>query len=121
MQLQRPYEFLNFREEREAKMGITFDEIAKESEDKASFKRNNPNLHQFEKTVMDKWVGTGVDTVVKKAGFRRVKWMPCVSLSLGLLLVLNCLACFDRADYMSSVASILAIFFLNDNSKICRD
>ena len=40
---------------------------------------------------------------------------------LGILLILNMLASFDRADYVTSIAAILAIFFLNDNSDINRD
>ena len=31
--LQLPYEFLNFREERETALGMTFDEINKEAQD----------------------------------------------------------------------------------------
>ena len=79
-------------------MGITFSELKDELDAKRKFKEANPNLHKFEKAVMDKFVGSGVDTVVKKVGFRKVRWMPCVNISLGLLVVLNLLASFDRDD-----------------------
>lgn len=69
---------------------------------------------------MDKVVGQNVDNAVKKVGFMRVKWMPCVNLSLGLMLFLNCTSCFDRADYVTTLAGILAIYFLNDTSDIDR-
>ena len=51
----------------------------------------------------------------------RVKWMPCVNVSLGILLILNCASCFDRADYVTTLAAILSIYFLNDTSDINRD
>ena len=39
VQLQQPYEFLNFRQERERKIGMSFDEIGAEQEAKNEFKK----------------------------------------------------------------------------------
>merc|ERR1712147_418586 len=37
------------------------------------------------------------------------------------MLLLNMLSCFDRADYVTSVAGVMAIFFLNDTSGLNRN
>ena len=40
---------------------------------------------------------------------------------VGIMLILNMLASFDRADCVTTVCGILAIFFLNDNSEVNRE
>ena len=40
---------------------------------------------------------------------------------MGFMLLLNMLSCFDRADYVTSVAGVMAIFFLNDTSGLNRN
>ena len=54
VQLQSAHDFLNFRDERERKLGITFDEIGQESFERRKFKSDNTAFHKFEKDVVDK-------------------------------------------------------------------
>ena len=37
------------------------------------------------------------------------------------MLVLNALSCFDRADYLTTVAGVLALYYLNDSTGLKRD
>ena len=66
---------------------------------------------------MDQWVSH----TVKHAGAKRTNWLPCVQATVGFMLLLNMLSCFDRADYVTSVAGVMAIFFLNDTSGLNRN
>ena len=47
--MQDPYAFLNFKQDREADIGMTFEGIAEEQKSKQEFKKRNPALHAFEK------------------------------------------------------------------------
>ena len=54
-------------------------------------------------------------------GFHRVSWLPCIWGCLAVLLVLNCLECFDRADFATNLAVALSIFYLCDTGNVSRD
>ena len=100
-QLQDPYAFLNFKEQREKKLGMGYDEIADEQESKMKFKANYPKLHNFEKVVVDQMVDKYANKFVKKLGYRRANWLPCVQVLLVLLFILNVFACYYRPDFIT--------------------
>ena len=120
-QLQDPYAFLNFKQDRENEIGMTFDGIAEEQRSKKDFKRSHPNLHSFEKRVIDQYVDKYTNKFVQKLGYRRANWLPLVYILIFFMCVLNVFACFSRPDFITSLVCVLAIFYLNDNDNINRD
>lgn len=120
-QLQDPYAFLNFQNDREAKVGMTFDGIAEEQDAKMQFKKQYPKLHKVEKEIVDKYVNKYTNRFVQKLGYRRANWLPCIQVMLFFMIILNIMACYARPDFLTTLVCTLTIFFLNDTEDINRD
>ena len=85
------------------------------------FKKAYPKLHDFEKRVVDQMVDHYANKVVKKLGYRKANWLPCVQILLLLLFVLNVFACYYRPDFITQLIVVLSIFFLNDTEGVNRN
>ena len=112
---------MNFRSERERRIGMTFDEIGQEQEERKRFKEKWPRFHAFEKSVINTYVGGASEKAARMSGFHRVHWLPCIWISLSIMLLLNCLECFDRADFATTIVGLLSIIFLSENESVNRD
>ena len=99
--LQRPYQFLNFKGEREEVLGMTFEGIEKEREAMLSFKKRHTVLHKVEKYVIDRAVDRYSNAFVRKLGYKRANWLPCTRVLMALLFVLNAFACYARPDFLT--------------------
>lgn len=124
-QLQQPnnsiYSFLNFQAEREHKIGMSFDEIRKEQDDKRKFKSKYRTLHNLEKAIVNTYVDRYTNKVVQKMGYRRAVWKPCALIMIGIMYILNILACYARPDFITGIVCLLSVFFLTENDNINRD
>ena len=119
--MQDPYKFLDFKQDREAEIGMTFEGIADEQKSKKEFKKKHPGLHAFEKQVIDQVVDKYTNKIVQKLGYRRANWLPLVHVLIFFMCILNVFACFSRPDFITSLVCVLAIFFLTDNDSVNRD
>ena len=100
---------------------MTFDGIADEQRSKQEFKKKHPEIHNFEKRVIDQYVDKYANKFVQKLGYRRANWLPLVHVLIFFMCILNVFACFSRPDFITSIVCVLAIFYLNDNDNINRD
>lgn len=65
-ELQKPYrEFLNWKGEREERIGMTFDEIQLEMQEKEKFKKRFNWFHKLEKNIVDKQVDDKTTKVMR--------------------------------------------------------
>ena len=58
---------------------------------------------------------------VHKLGYRKAKWLPCVKVLIGTMVILNIMACYARPDFITQMVCVLAILFLSDSETISRD
>lgn len=100
---------------------MTFDEIAFEQRQKEQFKSQFKDFHQFEKKVINNYVDTYGNKLVKKLGFRRAVWLNLTQFLLAVVIVLNMFACYARPDFSTTLVCALAIFYLNENEDVSRD
>jgi hypothetical protein len=80
---------------------MTFDGISQEQREKLQFKQMHPKFHEFEKKVVDQLVDKYANKFVKKLGYRKAEWLPCVQILLLLLFILNVFACYARPDFIT--------------------
>ena len=100
---------------------MTFEEIETEARDKESFKKNHPILHKFEKNVIDQGVDKYSNQFVQKLGYRKANWLPCVWILMGVLFIMNAIACYARPDFLTQLTIVLAIFFLSNPDMVKRN
>lgn len=75
-ELQKPYkEFLNWKGEREERLGMTFDEIQSEMVEKEKFKKKFAWFHKLEKNIVDKQVDAKTTAAMRSLGYRSVPWL----------------------------------------------
>lgn len=79
-----------------------------------------PKFHHFEKAIVDTLVDKYVNKFVKRLGYRKAEWLPCVHILLLLLFVLNVFACYARPDFITQIVIVLAVMFLSDTEQISR-
>lgn len=120
-QLQRPYGFLNFKAQREGSIGMTFDFIKEEAYKRNEFKAKYPEIHRFEKRVIDQVVDKNVNKVVKKMGWRKANWLGLTWTLIAFQSITNAFTCFYRADFLTTLVNVLAIMYLNDLDGLDRD
>lgn len=118
--LQRPYQFLNFKGEREEQIGMSFEAIEKEREAMQQFKKNFPLLHKVEKYLVDKVVDRYSNAFIRKLGFRKANWLPCTRVLMVILFVLNAFACYARPDFLTQITCALSVYYLAENEDIDR-
>ena len=80
---------------------MTFDEIAAEQKDKQEFKKAYPKFHKFEKQVIDTNVDYYANRFVQKLGYRKANWLPCTKMMIGIMVILNVMACYARPDFIT--------------------
>ena len=54
---------------------MSFDFIKVEADRRREFKQKYPEIHNFEKKVIDKVVDKNVNKLVKKMGWRKANWL----------------------------------------------
>ena len=79
-----------------------------------------PKFHHFEKAIVDTLVDKYVNKFVKRLGYRKAEWLPCVHILLLLPFVLNVFACYARPDFITQIVIVLAVMFLSDTEQISR-
>lgn len=100
---------------------MTFEEIAAEQKEKQEFKKAYPKFHNFEKQVVDTMVDKYANKFVQKLGYRRANWLPCVKVLIGIMVILNIMACYARPDFITQIVCVLSILFLSESDHISRD
>lgn len=118
--MQDPYDFLDFKDDREHSIGMSFAEIYVEHQEAAEFKKKYPTLHKFEKRIVDQTVDKYSNKFVQKLGYRKAQWLPCVKILLGILFIFNVMACYARPDFITQLVIVMSVFFLTDNENISR-
>jgi len=78
-------------------------------------------FHAFEKKIIDQYVDAYTNSAVKKLGYRRANWLPLVQVLIGIMCILNVFACMYRADFVTGLVCVLAIFFLTETDDIGRN
>jgi hypothetical protein len=78
---------------------MTYEGIAVQEENRTNFKKSHPWLHAFEKKILDQAVDKYSNMLVRRIGFRKARWVPCVKTLLLILLVLNVISCYARPDF----------------------
>ena len=97
------------------------EEIQSEQDAKKAFKTANPKFHKFEKTVIDDNVDYHANRLAHKLGFRRANWNMFLRVLIGIMIVINAMACFARPDFLTLLVCVLSLLFLSDTESIDRD
>jgi len=97
------------------------EEIQSEQDSKKAFKKANPKFHNFEKTVIDGKVDYHSNKLAHKLGFRRANWNAFIRILIGILVIMNIMACYARPDFLTLLVCVLTLLFLSDAENISRD
>lgn len=119
--LESMYPFLDFKGDRENKIGITMEDIARDKNTSKEFKEQYPGLHKFEKEYVNPQVKVASDKVNELFNRRGTNWVKCLHVLISITLILNVFACWARPDFITSLVVALAVFFLNDTTVISKD
>jgi len=117
-QLQDIFEFFDFKNEREETVGLSFAEIYVEKQDANQFKKNNPRIYNFEKKILNDWVGKASDNFVKRLGYRKTQWIPCIRVLLLVQFILNVMSCYARPDFITQLVIVMTLFYTSEFSNI---
>lgn len=66
-----------------------------------AFKNNHPRIHSFEKNVLDGAVDQHANRFVQKLGYRRANFLILVKVMIGIMIILNIMACYARPDFLT--------------------
>lgn len=100
--LQRPYsDILNWKEVRETRIGITFEQLYQEVEESLVFNEKYPNLNFIENSIISTTVGKPTDFVMRSIGFKQTPWLGFTKLLMMVMFFLNAFACYARPDFLT--------------------
>jgi len=80
---------------------MTFEEIGDEQNNKMAFKNKYPRIHSFEKKVLDGAVDHHANRLVQKLGYRRANFLIVVKVLIGIMVIMNIMACYARPDFLT--------------------
>ena len=100
---------------------MTFDFIKEEATKRNEFKQKYPEIHRFEKKVIDQVVDKNVNKAVKKLGWRKANWLGLTWTLICFQSITNAFTCFYRAVFLTTLINVLAIMYLNDLDGLDRD
>ena len=97
------------------------EEIQSEYDAKKSFKNANPKFHAFEKQVVDGAVDYHANRIAHKIGLRRANWNSLLKILIGIMTIMNIMACYARPDFLTQLVCVVSLLFLSESENINRD
>lgn len=97
------------------------EEIQSEQDAKKAFKAAHPKIHEYEKRILDEAVDHYSTKLAHKVGLRRVNWNVFLKILIGIMTIMNIMACYARPDFLTQLVCVLSLLFLSDADNINRD